>query len=418
MSIVKPLSKKAINSIKNTGFLNVWEGAVRSSKTVVSELAWIKYLEETDEKVFIMSGKTNATLYKNVIAGEFGLLSILGPLADYHNDQAGNRVLEIKTNKGKKVSYCVGGNDERSYTKIRGLTAGGWYADEVNLQPRSFIEECLRRTIVSSDRKHFWTLNPDNPNHFIYTDFIDKYLEEGLNGYYLWKFYLDDNLAITEERKKELKKQFTGIFYKRYIEGIRVASEGIIYDMFDEKENTYEHDLDANLKRNSERYVAIDYGTTNPCAFLEIYDTGDEIYVDNEYYWDSKETQKQKTDSEYAQDMLAFTQDLNPIVVIDPSAESFKVALMQKGYYVKNADNDVINGIRAVSNLIQSRKLKINKNRCPMLLKEMYSYSWDDKASMKGIEKPIKQFDHACDALRYAIYTLLPSWRIGVDNNT
>ena len=417
-SRVKPLTQKAINSIVNTGYLNVWEGAVRSSKTVSSEIAWGKYLTESPENVFIMSGKTIASLYKNVIGGDFGLLAMFGSKASYHRDPEGNRVFELQTAHGVKKCYCASGDNERSFQKIRGITAGGWYADEVNLQPRSFIEECLRRTIVSRDRRNFWTLNPDNPNHFIYTDFIDKYTDENLEGFHLWKFYLDDNLAITEERKEELKKQYTGLFYRRYILGERCVAEGVIYDMFSNERHLYDNPLDPGFKRKCDHYIAVDYGTTNPCRFLDIYDDGTDIWIDKEFSWDSKKEQRQKTDREYLMEMRTFAVSKDPIIVIDPSAESFQVELSNDGFYVKQADNDVQNGIRTVSNLLSQNHMHICKQTCPELIKEFGAYIWDAKlASEKGEEKPIKKFDHSLDALRYFCYTILPSWRTGVKRN-
>lgn len=413
-SRIKPLTQKALNSINNTGYLNVWEGSVRSSKTFTSEIAWWKYVVESPEKVFLMSGKTNATLYKNVLAGDYGLINLLGNLCEYKHDNAGNRILAIKTTDGdEKICYCVGGNDERSYTKIRGLTIGGWYADEINLQPRSFIEECFRRSIVSKDRKNFWTLNPDNPNHFIYKDYIDKYEKEQLPGFYLWKFYLDDNLAISEERKEELKRQYTGVFYDRYILGKRCLAEGVVYDMFNLNIHTYDLELSSRLKKDSDRYIGIDYGTTNPCRFLEIFDDGNDIWIDNEYDWDSKEQQKQKTDRQYLEDMREFAKDKNAILIIDPSAESFRVELLNDMFFVKTANNDVLDGIRTVANLLSQGKIHIH-TRCKKLIAEFGNYIWDEKAALRGVEKPVKDNDHSLDALRYVLYTCLPSWRTGV----
>jgi len=412
---VKPLSQKAINSIANAGYLNVWEGAVRSAKTVASTLAWIVYVTKSQEKYFLMTGKTNATLYRNVISGDFGLLSILGDKAEYKTDSEGNRVLLITNDNNEvKTCYCIGGNDERSFTKARGLTVAGWYADEVNLQPKSFIEEAFRRTLVSTDRKHFWTLNPDNPNHFIYTDFIDKYEQEQLQGFYLWHFTLDDNYAISLERKEELKRQYTGIFYRRFILGERCLAEGVIYDMFNE-DNTYDDTtIPEDLKRLAERYIAVDYGTTNPCVFLDIYDDGDTIWVDDEYYWDSKVQGRQKTDSEYGADMLCFINNgsAHCAVVCDPSAASFIAELKSKDIYVVPADNTVIEGIRNTSTLIAKRKIKVHKTRCQGLIKDAGVYSWDEKAAVLGNEKPVKNNDHRLDALRYYVMTILANWRI------
>ena len=413
---VKPLSRKAINSIANTGYLNVWEGAVRSAKTVASSLAWIVYVTTSHEKYFLMTGKTNATLYRNVISGDFGLLAILGDKAEYKTDSEGNRVLLIRSDNGDiKTCYCIGGNDERSFTKARGLTVAGWYADEVNLQPKSFIEEAFRRTLVSTDRKHFWTLNPDNPNHFIYTDFIDKYEKENLTGFYLWHFTLDDNYAISAERKEELKKQYTGIFYRRFILGERCLAEGVIYDMFCIDDNTYDDStIPEGLKRNAERYIAVDYGTTNPCVFLDIYDDGDTIWVDNEYYWDSKVQGRQKTDSEYGADMINFMGNggVHCAVVCDPSAASFIAELKSKDIYVIPANNAVIEGIRNTATLIAKRKIKVHRERCAGIITDAGVYSWDERSALSGNEKPVKANDHRLDALRYHVMTILPNWRI------
>lgn len=412
MTRVKPLTQKAINSITNTGYLNVWEGAVRSSKTVCSEIAWGLYLFNSPESVFIMSGKTIATLYKNVIGGEFGLLALFGNRARYYTDREGNRVFSLEGKTGTKICYCASGYDEKSFQRIRGLTAGGWYADEINLQPRSFIEECFRRTIVSQDRKHFWTLNPDNPNHFIYKDFIDKYEEEGLEGFYLWKFYLDDNLAIPEERKEELKKQYSGVFYRRYILGERCLAEGLVYDMWKE-EYIYDTPIDSALKKKCIHYVAVDYGTNNPCRFLDIYDDGETIYVDNEYSWDARKEQHQKTDEEYVRAMMEFCHNRqDPIIVIDPSALSFKTALIQKGFAVKDGKNDVLDGIRVVSTLLANGKVRICK-RCEEIIDEFNSYRWDEKFANKGEERVVKEKDHSLDAFRYFAYTCVAKYRRG-----
>jgi PBSX family phage terminase large subunit len=411
-SKVKPLSKKAINSIVSTGYLNVWEGAVRSSKTVVSCLAWVNYITRSKERFFVMTGKTIATLYRNVLGGEYGLLNILGSAGNYRVDRDGNRILTIRTEYSDKMCYCMGANDEGSYSKLRGLTVGGWYADEVSLHPKSFIEEAFRRTIVSSDRKHFWTLNPENPNHYIYTEYLDKYLNEELPGFYLWHFTLEDNNALPPERKEELKRQYSGLFYRRYILGERCMAEGVVYDMLGAANLYNDNERPENLEHTAQRTISVDYGTVNPCVFLDIYDDGVTLWVDNEYRWDSKsETamrapRAQKTDTEYADDMEAFMGTEYPCeIVCDPSAASFIRELKNRLLFasatdedVVKADNAVINGIRAVSSLMKQGQIKIHERRCKGLLDELRSYAWDEKASARGKEKPVKKADHGCVA--------------------
>ena len=221
-----PFNPKVKESIKQTGFLNVWEGAVRSSKTFASLISWSAYIVTSPETVFLMSGATMGSISRNCIIGDFGLVSITGAIQ--RTDTDGSKYLQL----GNKMIYYVGADNIRSFQKIRGMTIGGWYADEINLHHPDFIVEAFNRSLASSDRKNFWTLNPDVPGHYIYKTYIDKYKEDKVPGYHYHHFTLDDNPAITDERKEEIKRQYTGVFYQRYILGRRVRAEGAIYTSF------------------------------------------------------------------------------------------------------------------------------------------------------------------------------------------
>jgi PBSX family phage terminase large subunit len=376
-----------------------------------------------------MSGKTLSTLYRNCVAGDFGIIELTCGLFRYRSDTTGTKVLRV----GEKTVYCLGANDERSYTKIRGLTIGGWYADEVNLHPQSFVEEAFRRSIVSSDRKNYWTLNPDTPNHWIYKEYIDRYLHENLPGYFWHHFVLADNPAITAERRHELEQQYTGVFYKRYILGLRVKAEGLIFDAFDPDRN-----IDENILVHSLRnfYVSADYGTVNPMTWGIWGQAPDGRWLKwREYYYNSKDHGKQKTDKQYGDDMDKFLDEcekeiekgydkakisiyerrpfkLNAIV-LDPSASSFKTELRSRGYNVIDAVNDVLPGIRVHNSLLYQGRLLYKKGRCPNTEEEYYVYCWDDKV---GVEKPIKENDHCMDSDRYFSYTIIEKQRgIGID---
>ena len=356
---MKPLSNKALLSIKRTGYLNVWEGAVRSAKTVASSIAWILYVVNSPENTFIMSGKTQSSLFRNVIGGDFGIIALFGKQnVEYKSTAEGSHVLLVKCRNGVvKTCYCFGADNVASADTVRGLTAGGWYADEINLHHRTFVEECFRRTIVSSDRKHFWTLNPDTPFHWIYTDFIDKYQDQNLPGFNLWHFTLNDNKAISEARKAELKLQYSGVFYRRYILGERCLAEDIIYDGFDP--DLHIIDTKANPQSWSQYYVSVDYGTHNPCTFGLYGVRGERVHLIKSYYYDGRKEQVQKSDSEYASDMVEWLGDYRTKVkeiIIDPSASSFITELRKKKYGlpdVVKAKNDVINGIRTVQSFLK-----------------------------------------------------------------
>jgi phage terminase large subunit len=105
--------------------------------------------------------------------------------------------------------------------------------------------------------------------------------------------------------------------------------------------------------------------------------------------------------------------ELQCMVVVDPSAKSFITELRNRGFYVKEGDNNVLDGIRAVSTLMGAKKLHVHR-RCTGLIKELRGYVWDEKAAQRGEEKPVKIADHYCDGLRYGIFTTLPEWRFAI----
>jgi phage terminase large subunit len=130
------------------------------------------------------------------------------------------------------------------------------------------------------------------------------------------------------------------------------------------------------------------------------------------YYWDSRKEQRQKTDKEYGDDLEAFVGDELPdMVVIDPSAASFKLECQGRGFRVKDADNNVNDGIRIVAKLLTQGKIHMNRETCQPMIDEFQAYVWDEQAARRGEEKPVKQLDHAMDALRYFCMTMLPKWR-------
>ena len=227
-----PFGSKAKESIKNTGFLTVWEGSVRSMKTVSSLFAFINYVMAypVSDSRFVMTGATQGSIYRNCIENEFGIIALSGGMFEEMTDKNNSKYLLLKGTL-KKI-YYFGGDNIGSYKKIRGATYAGWYADEINNQHVNTITECFNRTAVSLDRRNFWTLNPDTPSHWIYRNYIDKYLKDKIPGYRWFHFTLDDNPALTAERKTELKRQYTGVFYQRFILGRRVRAEGAIYTSF------------------------------------------------------------------------------------------------------------------------------------------------------------------------------------------
>lgn len=281
--------------------------------------------------------------------------------------------------------------------------------------PESFVNQATGRCSVAGSK--FWfNCNPANPLHWFKTNWIDAIHAEDeakrKRLVYL-HFTMEDNLSLTEEVKRRYRSMYVGVFYKRYIEGKWVSADGLIYDMFGSANIIKDSDVPIGMIHHphTRRYVAIDYGTSNACAFLDIYDDGKTIWVLQEYYYSGREKGKQKTDSEYAEELTGFASSEVLFYILDPSALSFKTELRKRGLRVKEADNEVLDGIRMTASLFASRRLLVHE-RCKRLIAELQGYIWDEKAALRGVEQPVKVNDHACDALRYFCKTVIHPRRL------
>ena len=131
-----------------------------------------------------------------------------------------------------------------------------------------------------------------------------------------------------------------------------------------------------------------------------------------EYYWDSTVQMREKTDAEYADDLVEFIgPQRDAKVIIDPSAASFKAEIMKRGIWHVDADNEVNEGIRIVSTILNQRLVRFCRQTAQNTIKEMQTYSWDSKATQRGEEEPLKIHDHGPDAFRYFAKTEVPYWR-------
>lgn len=376
------------------------DGAIRSGKTLSMSLSYIIWAMATfNGQNFGMCGKTIGSFRRNVLFWLKLMLRSRGyAVADHRNDN-----LVIVSRKGvSNYFYIFGGKDERSQDLIQGITLAGCFFDEVALMPESFVNQATGRCSVDGS-KYWFNCNPDGPYHWFKTNWIDKRKEKRL--LYL-HFTMDDNLSLSKRIKERYRSLYSGVFFKRYILGLWVVAEGIIYDMFSEKRHIIKS-LDGMIFHDY--YVSCDYGTQNATVFLLwSKDARSKKWICiREYYYSGRNEDKQKTDTEYADDLKEWLDVITPVkIIIDPSAASFIAELKKRGYKVKKAKNDVLDGIRYVSSLLNRDIIGIHES-CRNTILEFYSYIWDAKASEHGEDKPVKQRDHCVDAVRYLCYTII-----------
>lgn len=370
----------------------ICDGAVRSGKTSIETWAFVKWaMESFDNQRFGICGKTVDSAQKNIIV-PFISMTLAKEIYTLKWRRA-DKVLEVISKDGKRNYFEVfGGKDESSFMLIQGRTLAGVLLDEVALMPESFVNQALARCSVDG-AKIWFSCNPGSPQHWFYKNWIMRRAER--NALYL-QFAMTDNPSLSKKTLERYKNMYSGVFYDRYIRGLWVVAEGLVYPMFDNVVPTVPRKYDTY-------YIGMDYGILNPTAMLLVGHCDGVWYVVKEFYHSGRETNQQKTDAEYYVDLKQLAGDFTiKRLIVDPSAASF-ITLVEKEHQFKiwDADNTVIEGIQHVAQCIADKKLMVN-DCCKRTIQEFGLYRWDETAPE---DKVIKENDHAMDALRYVIQT-------------
>ena len=371
------------------------DGAIRSGKTLCMSLSYVLWaMESFNQQNFGMAGKTIGSFRRNVLFWLKLMLKSRGYQVVHHRS---DNLIVVSKGDTQNFFYIFGGKDERSQDLIQGITLAGMFFDEVALMPESFVNQATGRCSVTGSK--FWfNCNPDNPRHWFKVNWIDKCEEKHI--IYL-HFTMDDNLSLSEKIKERYRSMYVGVFFKRYILGLWCVAEGLVYSMFDEEK----HVTDEHMSGALEYVVSIDYGTVNPfSAGLWAFD-GKNSQREAELYYNSREVGKRVDDEAYYKMLKELIGDRKvSCIIIDPSAASFIEVIKKYGEYtVKKADNDVLDGIRVVTTMLNKGLLKIYKD-CTSCINEFGLYCWDEE---KNNDTVIKENDHAMDDTRYYVYTFL-----------
>ena len=383
--------------------INLLEGSVSSGKTWISLVLWafwVKTMPDSSDSLYLMSARSLTTLKRNCLL----LLQSLVGENNFH--------FSVSAKEGWLFGHHIlleGANDSQAEAKIRGLTLQGAYCDEATKLPCDFWTMLLSR-LRKPGAKLIATTNPDAPGHWLKTNYIDR---QGELDILVLKFLLDDNTTLPADYVENIKKEYTGVFYDRFILGNWVLAEGLIYPM-------YESAL-AEPPKNStpnDYRLSIDYGTMNAFAALLWEKHGSVWYVTRCYYYSGRDTGRTKTDEEYGEAVDALVSDImvkreklskqlgelfrKMKTIIDPSAASFIALLRKKPWYTAiPADNDVIDGIRETATAMLLGLIKISP-KLKDVVNELQGYVWDETA---GDDRPLKINDHAADGIRYFCFT-------------
>ena len=370
----------------------ICDGAIRSGKTVFMMLSFVDdAMRRYNNQRFGICGKTVDSTVKNLIMPYIGLTYA----KDKYRIQwkRTDKILVVSDGRHENIFEVFGGKDESSFALIQGRTLAGVLIDEVALQPRSFVEQACARCSVDGSKLWF-NCNPASPQHWFYTEWVTQPKKHNAIRLH---FLLEDNPALSERIVERYKSMYTGVFYRRYILGEWCVAEGLVYDFGEEN-------IADDIPENGQYYISVDYGTMNPFSAGLWCVLGDKAVRVKEYYYNGREKAVQRTDEDYCDSIeeLAKGKAIQKVIV-DPSAASFIAALKKRGFSVKKANNDVLDGIRRTAVLLKNGNVKIHRS-CVDSIAEFGLYRWDDKASADTV---IKENDHAMDDIRYFCNTVL-----------
>lgn len=390
----------------------ICDGAVRSGKTSIMMWAFVRWaMENFNGQRFGVCGRTVDSCTKNIIV-PFTAMSLAKERYIIHW-RRGDKVMEVRRGAVTNYFEVFGGKDEASYTLIQGRTLAGVLLDEVVLMPRSFVEQALARCSVDGARLWF-SCNPGSPHHWFYQEWIKRSRER--NALYL-HFEMTDNPGLSKRTLERYENMYAGIFYDRYVRGLWVAAEGIVYkDFANDTEKYLIGDPLEWAKQNGTSFsiisIGVDFGGTKSATKFQA--TGitkdfrvvalEEEYIKNEEIDPNALNRRFATFCQLITSKYGYSQtraDSAETVLIrglDHTAQK-----MHLGTQVKNAMKlQITDRIRLVVLLMKQGRFKVSRN-CPHLIDAMQTAIYDpDKFEDERLDDGTSDID-SLDAFEYSI---------------
>jgi PBSX family phage terminase large subunit len=284
-----------------------------------------------------------------------------------------------------------------------------WFAlDEPVDLPEGVMTQLIGRLRGENIPFHFGLLatNPGAENHWIYKYFyMDK-----KPGYFAVDTSTYDNILIPnqEEYIKSMESRYDTDWVRRYLKGVWGAFSGQIYKTFNQEKHTRKFDQELKNVPGIDRYFAgVDWGIRDPCCILVLMKTkANNLFVIEEYY------ESEKSSFETAHRIAELHKKYNfTKVYCDPSAADLvkqthdlgvPIGRFDNGEIKSYANNAVSPGIAKLQSTFKNNKITIHTS-CVNLVRSLLAYRYKNDG-----ETPLKEDDHAADALRYALTDYSP----------
>jgi len=318
-------------------------------------------------------------------------------------DQLKKKALSISSNVNEsrlemEVRNQFGGNSKiffRSWDNIE--TLRGQFFDFIVLdevaQYRNFWihwHEVLRATLTDRKGRALFISTPLGFNHF-YDLFNTK--DEDYKAFHFTSY--DNPFIPKEEIDKAAKEIPEDRFAQEYLADFR-KTEGLVYKEFDRNRHVTT-EVPTNV---SDTIIGIDFGYTNPSSIIPVkIDSDNNYWVLEEFYKTSQTTEQ----------IAEYAKLYRPTKVYPDPAEPDRIETLRSfGLNCREVSKDIVAGVDRVRELFKQNRIHISPQG-RNLIHELETYRYPDKKpDQNEQEKPVKENDHALDALRYALYMTSP----------
>lgn len=407
------------------------EGTTASGKTTVGLYKFILEVAVSEKKHHIMAALDKGVLEKNLINKDHGIAEEWGSVCTYYGNGRGSESLPhlvVRAPGGEKIVYCLGYADKTRWKKALGGQYGCLYIDEINVADIEFVREASMRSDYIMA-----TLNPDDPALPVYEEYINRsrplhnwegdtpdellklLAEPEVPGWVHWYFNMDDNIALTEEKKDLIKQNVPEgtKLWKNKIEGLRGRATGLVFSNFS-KDNIVTVKAAKNVKfKRFSMGMDTAYSAQSPdtiaMIFTGITPEGD-LYVLEERVFNNAERNEPLAPSDVIRELVAFCDFCRTrwgdfrYVFIDSAdqatiTEARKYKRQQGTIYdftPAYKETKIMDRINFQLGWIARLEFYVLAH-CKEYLREIGVYSWkDDK------DEPEDRNDHTINACQYA----------------
>ena len=413
------------------------EGVTSAGKTTVGIVKFMWNVAESKQEQHILSGLDTGTIEKNIINKPYGILHVFGDMADYRGGGASGEKLPhiiFDSPYGIKKIYVLGYDDKARWKKALGNQYGCLYIDEINIANMEFVREAMMRceNVIA-------TLNPDDPALPIYKEYINhsrpleryrndtpkeilaELTEEQKDGWIHWFFNFEDNIALTEEKKRTIIENVPKgtKLYKNKIQGIRCKATGLIFGIFSDKNVSNAKDIKQRMKTADIRFkrfvMGIDtsYSSKSPDTIAMEFcgiTTDGELYALEEKTFNNADRNEPLAPSDVVGEIVAFADfcrigwgDFRNIFIDSADQATITECMKYKrengcvySFIQSYKDMKVLDRINLQLGWIAKEQYHV-LSHCTEHLRELGVYSWQEDKDI-----PEDRNDHTINAVQYA----------------